>query len=363
MTQFTIKIALATVWLAITALGPAYAETSAVDKFLAKIDEARQLLQNHIARTTLTYEPTRKHRKVRFVAKAIPNIALAIKASEEPTRIIEIPFGSKSGYTIGNFTITWKRSNGCNTPIEVRDQNDTEYTVLRLLRPLQGGDTCNYTPYTKRIDTPEMRRLGLQYLKSVFKQAQSQLENDNCGGVVDTSDTALKIAITEHMDLSRADEGLEQLAGEVLVLLAANESVTFNNAKSAAKTPALGLAQFIEASYRKIRHKYLCARLAPDFVAGMKHHINAAKAMLLYAGESEERYSAIKGTEHLQLIAAAYNTGSANVERAEKAASRCKLITLMCDWRMHVVDETKKYIANIIRLDPFIESILNPPST
>ena len=42
------------------------------------------------------------------------------------------------------------------------------------------------------------------------------------------------------------------------------------------------MVQMIPATYRMIRSRYPNAMLMPDFVEGMRHHVNATQAMLLY---------------------------------------------------------------------------------
>jgi hypothetical protein len=59
-----------------------------------------------------------------------------------------------------------------------------------------------------------------------------------------------------------------------------NEGQTYRYSVSSAG--AGGMVQMIPATYRMMRSRYPQVGLMPDFVSGMRNHVNATQAMLLY---------------------------------------------------------------------------------
>jgi len=59
-----------------------------------------------------------------------------------------------------------------------------------------------------------------------------------------------------------------------------NEGQTYRYSVSSAG--AGGMVQMIPSTYAMIRNRYASAGLMPDFVEGMRNHVNASQAMLLY---------------------------------------------------------------------------------
>ena len=140
-------------------------------------------------------------------------------------------------------------------------------------------------------------------------------------------DVALVLSIIEHIDPTRSRrESIEKLINEVLVIIAANKEKAY--AYSVSKAKARGLFQFIPRTYGAIRSQYPKAELIPNFVSGMNHHVNAAKASLLLfdsdlsALPREKRVDLLKNKVALaEYLAIAYNSGSRRAVRAYQSGS------------------------------------------
>jgi hypothetical protein len=92
--------------------------------------------------------------------------------------------------------------------------------------------------------------------------------------------TVLRLMISEHIDpLHMRYVGIEQCIHEVLITLAANRSHAYAYSKSS--VGALGLPQFMEASYEMVRTNYPKALLEPNFQLGMGDLRNAVLASVL----------------------------------------------------------------------------------
>jgi len=94
-------------------------------------------------------------------------------------------------------------------------------------------------------------------------------------------DIAERLALVEHVDHWRfRTEPHPNIFNDVFVLYALNEGQTYRYSVSSAG--AGGMVQMIPSTYRMIRARYPDVPLMPNFVEGMRNHVNAAQAMLLY---------------------------------------------------------------------------------
>ena len=97
--------------------------------------------------------------------------------------------------------------------------------------------------------------------------------------------------------------------------------------------------------YRMIRSRYYQVNLMPDFVEGMRDHVNAAQAMLLYMQmtwndliANQTVFDALQSgiaTDH-QLMAAGYNSNPARLAGYIKRGGS--------GWRNLIPRETKIYL-------------------
>ncbi|MDA8085149.1 MAG: hypothetical protein M0Z75_00430 [Nitrospiraceae bacterium] len=187
-----------------------------------------------------------------------------------------------------------------------------------------------YVPYSEQMDTREMRRLGMAYLRSVIARAREKLKILRVKSmaypgklVADTvpSDVPVTIALVEHIDpddfnaCQRAKKPITPLIDKVLVTLALNREEAYRFCDSTAC--ARGLFQLTPLTYNLIRKKYPEALLHPDFVSGTEDQVNAAMAaFLLFDSDlnslDRARLNYFRRRPELKrlFIAASYNGGS-----------------------------------------------------
>ncbi len=241
------------------------------------------------------------------------------------------------------------KSNGVNTTFTI--VRPEHHVVLALKRPVRQGATFReviYTPYSENLDIPEVRRAGLEYLKQTVREAKADLMKRNvaplsCDRFVN-DDVAVTMAIIEHIDPGRFESGkypMEKLIHETLVIIGTNRGDAYGYSKS--KAGAQGLFQFIPDTYRRIARLYGRAGLHDDFGAGMKDHINAAKASLLLFDADTRALTAgsngyILGEPDVwgRFLASAYNCGAGRTRGAMARAGE--------RWHWAVPAETQIYL-------------------
>ena len=105
------------------------------------------------------------------------------------------------------------------------------------------------------------------------------------------------------------------------------------------------MVQMIPATYRMLRSRYYRVGLIPDFIVGMRNHLNAAKAMLLYmqmtwndlASRSTIQYALRSGiATQKELMAAGYNSNPSRLPRYIKRGG--------AGWKNLIPRETKIYL-------------------
>src|SRR5678815_4433459 len=95
------------------------------------------------------------------------------------------------------------------------------------------------------------------------------------------ADIAERLATVEHVDHMRfRTEFQPNIFNDIFTLYALNEGQTYRYSVSSAG--AGGMVQMIPSTYAMIRRMYPNVALIPDFVEGMRNHVNATQAMLLY---------------------------------------------------------------------------------
>ena len=293
----------------------------------------------------------RGRRKERLVVKRTvrPNFLLAVEDLKE-RKIRQVLITGRGCVTEG-FNVTRIRANGVASRFEVTYPENM--AVLALRTTVRSGDGLKevvYTPYSPEIDTPEVRRAGLDYLVGRIKLARSDLaakrvrlaEFDPGDGT--PLEVSLVLSIIEHIDPARFERYKNNeiaLVHEVLAIIGANTTEAYRYSRSPAG--ARGLFQFIPATYRMILQQYRNAGLTRDFVSGCDDHVNAAKASLLLFNSDlaslPERLWSEARTDSQSLgmfIAAAYNCGP---RRVEKSARACK-----GRWTCRLPEETRIYL-------------------
>lgn len=189
---------------------------------------------------------------------------------------------SSSGRTMSSQTI---RANGVNTPVIIRDDTGQPHLPLLVQYPVERGgryiETAYYMSTHPGLVTPEVVSAGRFYVANVIEIARDQLRSKGYPIQPRIADIAERLATVEHVDHFRfRTEFHPNIYNDIFTLYALNEGQTYRYSVSSAG--AGGMVQMIPSTYRMIRSRFPNAALMPDFVEGMRNHINATQAMLLY---------------------------------------------------------------------------------
>jgi hypothetical protein len=229
---------------------------------------------------------------------------------------------SENGKTLFTRTI---RGNGVNTPVTLVDQDGVTHLPLLVQYPrVEKGqyiETAYYMSTHPGLVTPEIVSAGRIYVRNVIEIARDKLQKNGITIQPKIADIAERLAAVEHVDHLRfKTESHPDIYNDIYTLFALNEGQTYRYAVSSAG--AGGMVQMIPSTYRMVRAQFSNVPLMPDFVEGMRDHVNAAQAMLLYmqwTWEDLTRRSAINGAmlsgiaTQEQLMAAGYNSNPARL--------------------------------------------------
>lgn len=308
-----------------------------------------------IEKTVLHVKNRRGRIRKRTVRKRIIEPVFLLAVEDLQKRNLRLVRFTSKGCETDGFEIAMTRNNGVGSRFEVRYPKNMAVLALRtMVHSASGGyEEVVYTPYCGEIDTWEVRRDGLNYLRQQIESARSDLEErgvrlkafEGLPVEIAPTDVSLVLSIIEHIDPRRfrnAKAGEEiELVREVLTIIGANTVHAYAYSKSPAG--ARGLFQFIPATYEKILRKYRGAGLVRNFVSGCGSHVNAAKAsLLLFDSDLNDLpydYLQFIGNDVRSLgryLAAAYNCGSKRVERSARTCAN--------GWTCRLPEETKNYL-------------------
>ncbi|MFN0277628.1 MAG: hypothetical protein ACKVRN_03395 [Pyrinomonadaceae bacterium] len=217
------------------------------------------------------------------------------------------------------------RANGVNTPIAITDQTGQAQLPLLVQYPVERGgrfiETAYYMSTHRGLVTPEVVSAGRFYVQNVIEIARDQLRNKGYAIQPKVADIAERLATVEHVDHQRfRTEFHPNIYNDIFTLFALNEGQTYRYSVSSAG--AGGMVQMIPATYRMVRSRFPNAVLMPDFVEGMRNHVNATQAMLLYMQmtwndllASPTVFTALQTgiATQQQLMAAGYNSNPARL--------------------------------------------------
>jgi hypothetical protein len=200
-------------------------------------------------------------------------------------------FLAKSGYTQTSsaagklLTVTNIRANGVNTPVTLIDSTGQAQLPLLVQYPVEKGgryiETAYYMSTHPGLVTPEVVNAGRLYVRNVIEIARQRLRERGINIDPRVSDSAERLATVEHVDHQRfRTEPPQNIFNDIFTLYALNEGQTFRYSVSSAG--AGGMVQMIPSTYQMMRSRYPNVGLMPDFVEGMRNHVNATQAMLLY---------------------------------------------------------------------------------
>lgn len=229
---------------------------------------------------------------------------------------------SQNGRTITAETI---RGNGVNTPIMLTDADGTKQLPLLVQYPVirngQFVETAYYMSTHPGLVTPEVVSAGRFYVRNVIELARERLREKGIVILPKLADIAERLAAVEHVDHLRfKTEYHPNIYNDIYTLYALNEGQTYRFSVSSAG--AGGMVQMIPSTYRMVRSWHPNVPLNPDFVEGMRNHVNATEAMLLYMKRTWDDLNASPTiTEALatgiatpeQLMAAGYNSNPARL--------------------------------------------------
>lgn len=315
---------------------PAAPAAPALFPLKAAIERARAELQSRIAAAApATPATASEEADTRDVTLAIWN------PTTDAIRYVE---GRKRGTSLvlrdGTDGVTVTRTNGVNSTYRVA--GDAGEVVIGVRYPIfKSVGTASapryeirevaYVPYSAGINTPEMAAYGERWLKEQVNGAYAVLRENGVASLAfenallaDTVDKELVTAILaiEHLDTNAVLKFPRESLDAFYVVLAANESASYNYSRSSAG--AFGLAQFIPSTYRFVASKPEL-KLNPDFDAGLSDPNNAIRAQVAYLDYIHSRLPdttvATYDTDRdivNEYLAASYNGGYPIVAKAMK---------------------------------------------
>ncbi len=177
------------------------------------------------------------------------------------------------------------RGNGVNTPVVVTDLNGQEHLPLVVQYPRENRgvlqEMAYYVSTHPGLVTPEVVNAGRFYVRNTIDIARERLKANGYPIQPKIADIAERLSTVEHVDHLRfRTEFQPNVYNDIFTLYALNEGQTYRYSVSSAG--AGGMVQMIPPTYRMVRARFPNANLMPDFVEGMRNHINASQAMLLY---------------------------------------------------------------------------------
>ena len=240
------------------------------------------------------------------------------------------------------------RANGVNTAVTIFDQNNQPQTPLVVQYPIEKygllAETAYYVSSHPGIATPEVVNAGKFYVRNTIDIAREKLREKGISISPQIADIAERLATVEHIDHQRFwNEYQPQLFNEIFSLYALNEGTTYRF--SVSRAGAGGMVQMIPATYAMMRNRYFSVGLLPDFVEGMRNHVNAAEAMLLYMQMTWNDLSSnetillamMNGTAtQAELMAAGYNSNPAKLAGYINRGG--------ANWKTLIPAETKVYL-------------------
>ena len=224
-----------------------------------------------------------------------------------------------------NLRVRTIRGNGVNTPIVIVDDSGETHLPLMVQYPVvRDGrfmETAYYMSTHPGLGTPEVINAGRYYVRNVIELARERLKDKGIVIQPKIADIAERLATVEHVDHTRFRTELPQnIFNDIFTLYALNEGQTYRYSVSSAG--AGGMVQMIPSTYRMVRSWHPNVPLIPDFVEGMRNHVNATEAMLLYMQRTWTDLVASPTVANAfsngvasqdQLMAAGYNSNPAKI--------------------------------------------------
>lgn len=323
----------------------------------SKIAEAKNLMQSRPMNIAMTESATATDiLRVAFLdAKTNQIDFVVLTKTVFLAKDMVIPTTSANGKFV---TIRILRANGVNTPITIVDDKNQAHTPLLVQYPIERNGTLSemayYTSTHPGVLTSEVINAGKIYVRNTIDIARTRLQEKGLYISPQVADMAERLATVEHVDHLRfRTEYHPNIYNDVFTLYALNEGDTYRYAVSSAG--AGGMVQMIPSTYAMIRNRYYNVGLMPDFVAGMRNHVNASQAMLLYmqmtwsdlvASETVANALASGIATPQDLMAAGYNSNPARLPIYIKRGG--------AGWRNLIPRETKIYLQIYASLERYV---------
>lgn len=313
----------------------------------SKIAEAKREMQSHPTRTSsVQTENSSGLVQIAYYDWRLRRIDYFVISKDQfLTTDVLVAVTSASGKNVISRTI---RANGVNTPVTIVDEDGQQQLPLLVQYPVERGgkfiETAYYMSSHPGLVTPEVVNAGRLYVHNTIEIARDRLKANGVKIQPEIADAAERLATVEHVDHFRfRTENPLNIFNDIFTLYALNEGQTYRYSVSSAG--AGGMVQMIPSTYSMIRSRYPSVGLKPDFVEGMRDHINASRAMLLYMQMtwddliaspviSAAIQSGIARPE--QLMAAGYNSNPAKLSGYLKRGGE--------NWINLIPRETKIYL-------------------
>lgn len=240
------------------------------------------------------------------------------------------------------------RANGVNTAVTIFDNAGHSLMPLVVEFPIEKRgvfrELAYYTSAHPALLSHELARSGQIYVRTMLDLAAKRLREKGVVISPEILNVAERLCLVEHVDHDRFRlENRVALFQEIYALFALNQLDTYRYSVSSAG--AGGMVQMIPWAYNLMRQRYPGVGLTPDFVVGMRNHLNALQAMLLYmrdtwndlAGNEDVQYALNeKLATQPELLAAGYNSNAARLPLYIRRGGS--------SWRTLIPRETQIYL-------------------
>ena len=313
----------------------------------ARITEAKRLMQTRPVQTSAV---------TGFTSTEIVTIA-ALDPKTQAMHLISL--SKESFLTVGNLSyvtsslnklvrVSTIRANGVNTAVMVYDDTNQPFVPLIVQYPIERGgsfqEMAYYTSAHPTLLSSEVTRAGQLYVRTTIETGLKKLRERGVYISPAVAAIAEELCLIEHVDHQRfLNESRPALYDEIFTLFALNEGNTYRYAVSTAG--AGGLVQMIPATYRMVRSQHPNITLIPDFVTGMRDHVNAVQAELLYMQDtwndllmSDTINNALETgiATDAELMAAGYNSNPARLASYIRRSG--------ANWKYAIPRETQMYL-------------------
>ncbi|HZE64012.1 MAG TPA: hypothetical protein VE056_09040 [Pyrinomonadaceae bacterium] len=261
------------------------------------------------------------------------------------TKGAEVTMTSSLGVPL---TVRVVRANGVNTAVAIFDLQGRSLVPLVVQYPIERGgvfrEMAYYTSAHPALLSPDLSRAGRGYIHRTMNLAVQRLRDKGTFILPQIVDVAERLCLVEHVDHDRFRlENRLALFDEIYSLYALNEPDTYRYSVSFAG--AGGMVQMIPWAYNLERQRHPAVGLTSDFVVGMRNHVNALQAMLLYmqdtwndlaANEDVQYALSAKLATQTELLAAGYNSNAARLPLYIRRGG--------AGWRTLIPRETQIYL-------------------